>query len=72
MKAAPDLGLYDLIKYVFMYVKLMPEAKLNMHEDLNLDLITHIDVGFPSVCCKYHWLIKKLLWAYNRAIGEQS
>ena len=20
------------------------------------------DVGFPSVCCEYHWLIKKLFW----------
>ena len=30
------------------------------------------DVAFPSVCCEYHWLIKKLLWTYSRAIGEQS
>ena len=29
-------------------------------------------MGFPSVCCEYHWLIKELLWAYSRAIGEQS
>ena len=21
------------------------------------------DVGFPSVCCEYHWLIKKVSWA---------
>ena len=28
------------------------------------------DVGFPSVCCDYHWLIKELLWAYSKAIGE--
>ena len=30
------------------------------------------DVGFPSVCCEYHWLIKELLWVYSRAVGEQS
>ena len=32
--------------------------------------IRGVDVGFPSVCCEYHWLIKELLWAYSRAIGE--
>ena len=21
------------------------------------------DVGFPSICCDYHWLIKKLSWS---------
>ena len=31
-----------------------------------------LDVGFPSVCCDYHYRIKELLWAYSRAIGEQS
>lgn len=25
------------------------------------------DVGFPSVCCYYHWLIKKLIWAFSQA-----
>ena len=30
---------------------------------------THI-VGFPSVCCDYHWLIKGLLWACSRAMGK--
>ena len=30
------------------------------------------DMGFSSVCCEYHWLIKELLWAYSRTIGEQS
>ena len=30
------------------------------------------DVRFPSVCCDYHWLVKKLLWAYSGALGEQS
>ena len=25
---------------------------------------------FPSVCCEYHWLIKKLFWACDRV--EQS
>ena len=29
------------------------------------------DMGFPSVCCEYHWLIKEVLWAYSKAIGEQ-
>ena len=31
-----------------------------------------IDVRFPSLCYEYHWLIKELLWAYSRAIKEQS
>ena len=26
--------------------------------------LKEFDVGFPSVCCKYHWLIKKLFWAF--------
>ena len=30
------------------------------------------DVGFPSVCCEYHWLIKKLIWAYNRTEYSQD
>ena len=25
------------------------------------------DVGFPSVCCNYHWWIKKLPWPVDRA-----
>lgn len=30
------------------------------------------DVGFHSICCEYHWLTNELLWAYSKAIGEQS
>ena len=29
-------------------------------------------VGFPSVCCEYHYLIKELLWDSSRAIGGES
>ena len=25
------------------------------------------DVGFPFVCCEYHWLMKKLPWPVDRA-----
>ena len=29
------------------------------------------DVGFPFVCCEYHWLIKELSWSCGR-VKEQS
>ena len=38
-------------------------------------IIEKTDTGmmmWNAVCCKYHWLIKELLWVYRRAIGEQS
>ena len=37
-----------------------------------LQIISFSDLGFPSVCCEYYWLIKKLSWAYTRNIGNQG
>ena len=32
-------------------------------KDLKVEIET--DVGFPSVCSDYHWIIEELLWAYS-------
>ena len=40
--------------------------------ELQMKLNWRFVVGFLSVCCEYDWLIKELLLAYSRAIGEQS
>ena len=46
-----------------------PDAIAVKQGATDLSLATHstdayqvCDVGFLSVCCEYHWLIKELLW----------
>ena len=47
----------------------MNKKHLSLHWHPNITPFSseYDDVGYPSVCCEYHWLIKNLLWAYCSA-----
>ena len=58
--------------YIIFGGKGRPEdCDVNCNKQTHAKITLSIGVGFPSVCCKYHWLIKKLFGAYtgqNRAM----
>ena len=38
------------------------EKQRQVIPEFKASLVYVCDVGFPSVCCEYHWLIKILAW----------
>ena len=54
-----------LVHFLFYY----PSCLISLYMQTRAPITPH-DVGFISACCEYHWLIKRLFWAYDRV--EQS